>query len=308
MTALSDPRSGGFFDLSARTKVRVTGNDRLRFLNGQVTNDVLKATSSCAITACVLNVKGRIDAHVFLSPTADAIFIDSDPELREKLPSRLERYVIADDVQIEDVGPRWSIFHILSSAAPSLPENCRMVSATRFRQAGWDIWVEALEHDRIFEDLSGALAFYDDADAEVFRMEEGIPRWGRELTEETNPIEANLEESCVDYRKGCYIGQEVISRMKMSGQRNKKLCGLVSIHDSPMERGMKLFPMGEEKRETGWITSAARSKRLAKEVALGYIKRPFPPSGRFRLDAIDPENPYGSPAVRVEIVDPPFVR
>jgi folate-binding protein YgfZ len=308
MTALSDPRSGGFFDLSARTKVRVTGNDRLRFLNGQVTNDVMKATSSCAITACVLNVKGRIDAHVFLSPTEDAIFIDSDPELREKLPSRLERYVIADDVQIEDVGSRWSIFHILSPAAPSLPENCRIVSATRFRQPGWDIWVEGREHDRIFDDLSAALAFYDDADAEVFRMEQGIPRWGRELTEETNPIEANLEESCVDYRKGCYIGQEVISRMKMSGQRNKKLCGLVSVHDAPMERGMKLFRMGEEKKETGWITSAARSKRLAKEVALGYIKRPFPPSGGFRLDAIDPENPYGSPAVRVEIVDLPFVR
>jgi glycine cleavage system aminomethyltransferase T len=75
-----------------------------------------------------------------------------------------------------------------------------------------------------------------------------------------------------------------------------------------MERGMKLFPMGEEKKETGWITSAARSKRLAKEVALGYIKRPFPPSGGFRLDALDPENPYGASAVRVEIVDLPFVR
>jgi folate-binding protein YgfZ len=308
MTAPSNPRSGRFFDLSARTKVRVTGIDRLRFLNGQLTNDVAKATSSRAIAACVLNVKGRIDAHVFLSTVADAIFIDSAPELQEKLPSRLERYVIADDVQIEDVGSRWSIFHILSSAAPESPENCRMVTATRFRQPGWDIWVEAHEHDRIFEEFSGTFAFSDDADAEIFRLEEGIPRWGRELTEEINPIEANLEGNCIDYRKGCYIGQEVISRMKVSGQRNKKLCGLVSVHDLPMERGMKLSPVGEEKKETGWITSAVRSKRLAKEIALGYIKRPFPPSGGFRLDALDPEDQYGSPAVRVEIVDLPFAR
>jgi folate-binding protein YgfZ len=308
MTAPSDPRSGQFFDLSARAKVRVTGNDRLRFLNGQLTNDVARATSSQAIAACVLNVKGRIDAHVFLSTVPDAILVDSAPGLQERLPSRLERYVIADDIQIEDVSSRWSIFHILSPAAPEPPPNHRMVAATRFREAGWDIWVEASEHDRIFEELSGTFAFYDDADADVFRMEEGIPRWGRELTDQINPIEANLEESCVDYRKGCYIGQEVISRMKMSGQRNKKLCGLVSVHDSPMERGMKLFPIGEEKKETGWITSAVWSKRLTKEIALGYIKRPFPPSGGFRLDAFNPEDQYASPAVRVEVVDLPFVR
>jgi len=308
MRAASDPRSGGFFDLTARTKIRLTGNDRLRFLNGQLTNDVGKATSSKAIAACVLNVKGRIDAHVFVSIVDDAISIDSDPELREKLQPRLERYLIADDVQIEDVSPQWAMFHVLAPAAPSLPDICRMVSVNRFGQSGWDVWVAAADHDRIFEEFSAAFVFCDDAGAEIFRLEQGVPRWGRELTDEINPIEANLEESCVDYKKGCYLGQEVISRMKMSGQRNKKLCGLVSVHDSPMERGMKLFPMGEEKKEAGWITSAVRSKRLAKEIALGYVRRPFPPSDGFRLDALDPENPYSAPAVRVETVDLPFVR
>jgi folate-binding protein YgfZ len=303
-----DPRGGGFFDLSARIKLCVTGNDRLRFLNGQLTNDITRATSTNAIGACVLNVKGRLDAHVFVSAVDDAFFLDSDPEVREKLQARLERYIIADDVQIENVTPQWSVFHVLSSSAPDLPETGRIVSANRFRQPGWDIWVEAPEHDKIFEQISGAFSFCDDAGVEVFRMEQGIPRWGRDLTEEINPVEANLEESCIDYKKGCYIGQEVISRMKMSGQRNKKLCGLASVHDSPLEPGMKLFPMGEEKKEAGWITSAGRSKRLAKEIALGYIKRPFPSSGGFRLDAIDPENAYGSAAVRVEVVDLPFVR
>lgn len=307
MTAPIDRPTGGFFDLSARIKIRVAGDDRLRFLNGQVTNDVGKATASGAMAACVLNVKGRIDAYVFLSSVEDAIFLDSDPELREKLQPRLERYVIADDVQIEDISSPWSMFHLLSAVAPSVPTNCRMISANRFRQSGWDVWVPAAEHDQIFDELSKTFPFYDDTGAEVFRIEQGVPRWGRELTEEINPVEANLEESCVDYRKGCYIGQEVISRMKISGQRNKKLCGLISVSDSPLERGMKLFRMGEENKETGWITSAVRSKRLAKEIALGYIKRPFPPTGGFRLDAIDLENPYGSPAVRVEIVDVPFV-
>jgi tRNA-modifying protein YgfZ len=309
MTAPTNARRGAFFDLTARAKLRVTGNDRLRFLNGQITNEVGKASPNAAIPGCVLNVKGRIDAYVFISATDDAFIIDSDPEVREKLSLRIERYIIADDVQTEDVSSEWSMFHVLgSSLALDLPGECRILSSNRFHQNGWDVWIRPPEHDRFFNELSGEYFFYDDASAEVFRIEQGVPRWGRELTNEINPIEANLEKSCVDYEKGCYIGQEVISRMKMSGQRNKKLCGFVSVHQSPMERGMKLFIMGEEKKETGWITSAARSRRLGKEIALGYIKRPFPPSDGFRLDALDEENPYCSPAVRVQTVDLPFVR
>jgi folate-binding protein YgfZ len=304
MTGLFEPRSGVFFDLSARIKLGITGNDRLRFLNGQLTNDVAKATPAQAMAACVLNAKGKMDGHVFLLALTDSIWLDADPELREKLQARLERYVIADDVQIEDLTHGWSLFHVFASARPALSTKCRIASADRFGESGWDVWAEGSARDEIFEQLSATLPFSDDAGVEVFRTEQGVPRWGRELTEEINPIEANLEESCIDYKKGCYIGQEVISRMKMSGQRNKKLCAFVSVHDAPLQEGMKLFPIGE-KKEQGWITSAIRSKRLAKEIALGYIKRPFPPSG-FKLDALDPEDTFGSPAVRVEIADPPL--
>src|SRR5438034_9738805 len=121
MTAPDDSQKGRFFDLTTRIKLRVVGNDRVRFLNGQVTNDLNKATTKNAVAACVLNVKGRIDAHVFLSCAADAIFLDSDPEIREKLQSRVERYIIADDVQIEDVSSRWALYHVLSAEAPASP-------------------------------------------------------------------------------------------------------------------------------------------------------------------------------------------
>jgi folate-binding protein YgfZ len=301
MSAPFDPRSGGFFDLSARIKLRITGSDRLRFLNGQLTNDIGKVTLSSASAACVLNAKGKMDAHMFVSAPAREFWLDTDSEVREKLQSRLERYVIADDVQIEDVTAAWSLFHVLASNPPTCRQSCWIISNNRFRQPGWDIWAEAEKHDTIFEELVETFSFCDDSCLETFRMEQGIPRWGRELTEEINPIEANLEESCIDYEKGCYMGQEVISRMKMSGQRNKKLCGFISIHDAPLEPGMKLFPIGEEK-EQGWITSGGRSKRLAREIALGYLRRPFPPAG-FKLDARDPENTFGSPAIRVELVD-----
>jgi folate-binding protein YgfZ len=141
--------------------------------------------------------------------------------------------------------------------------------------------------------------------AEVFRIEQGIPRWGRELTSEIIPIEANLEGRAIDYEKGCYIGQEVISRIKMSGQINKRLCGLVSINDSPLIPGMRLVSKTEERKEVGWITSAAHSQDLGKEIGLGYVKRGFNSPGS-ELEAGTLEEP--SVTARLEIVDLPFAR
>ena len=134
-----NPLDGAFFDLSTSVKIRVSGNDRLRFLNGQITNDIRKVAPAKSLAACVLNAKGRLDAHVFLSTDSDSFVIDAEPELRETLPPRLERYVIADEVEIEDVSDRLSIFHALTETQPDLPDNCRTLAANRFRKAGWDI-------------------------------------------------------------------------------------------------------------------------------------------------------------------------
>jgi folate-binding protein YgfZ len=294
------------FDLSGRAKLRITGSDRLRFVNGQVTNDVRKATEAAAIEACVLNAKGKMNGHVFVSAAQDCFLADAEPELRELLLTRLERYVIADDVQIEDVTDQLSIFHVLSPTGPTAGDGWRLVSARRFTESGWDVWIDAALHDVVARQLSSAFRFFDAASAEVFRVEEGIPRWGRELTEEIIPIEANLEARAIDYEKGCYIGQEVISRIKMSGQTNKRLCGLVSVRDAPLPTGMKLAPAGEKSKEAGWITSATRSERLGKEIALGYVKRGFNSIGA-HLDAFASENSDAAAVVRVEVVSIPFV-
>ena len=92
------------------------------------------------------------------------------------------------------------------------------------------------------------------------------------MTEQIIPIEANLENDAIDYAKGCYLGQEVISRMKMSGQTNKRLCGLISVEGAALSPEMKLFGTDGVK-EVGWVTSATRSGSLGKEIALGYVKR-----------------------------------
>ena len=296
-----------FFDLSARVKLRITGADTLRFLNGQISNDLRKATGDSAIQAAILSAKGKLNAIVFISVEGDSFMLDADPEVREELPARIERYIIADDVQIEDVTDRFAIFHLAGEAVPppALP-SVRTVQAARFGCSGRDIWLESADRDRVFQQLSSAFVFCDEECTELIRIEQGIPRWGRELTDQIIPTEANLEATSIDYAKGCYIGQEVISRIKMSGQTNKRLCGLVSLSGTHLQPGMRLAAAEDEGKEAGWITSAARSPRLGKEIALGYVKRGFNSAGS-RLQALSPAKFGDGTNVPVELVTVPFV-
>ena len=300
MTQRSETERVLFLDLSARAKLRVTGADRFRFLNGQITNDLRKANETVAIEACVLNAKGKVNAHIFIAALAESFLIDAELELRETMRARLERYVIADDVQIEDVTEEFSLFHVLTEQPPAHGSG-RIVSGRRFSTTGWDIWSDSARHDAVQHELALACRFIDSSAADVMRIEQGLPRWGRELTDEIIPIEANLEERAIDYQKGCYIGQEVISRIKMSGQTNKRLCGLISLNNTPLHPAMKLVAPSASGKESGFITSATRSQRLGKEIALGYVKRGFNSPGT-NLNALSPDA-----AIPVDVVSLPLL-
>ena len=298
------PEQGAVFDLSSRAKLRITGADRIRYLNGQITNDLRKAAPNVAIHACVLSAKGRINADVFVVTDAESFLIDTEPEMREQLAARLERYIIADDVQIEDVTDEFALLHVLGGETSLWPAEGKVAQAERFGYAGTDIWVSRSEHDAALQGLAARLPICDESCAETLRVERGIPRWGRELTEEIIPTEANLEANAIDYGKGCYIGQEVISRIKMSGQTNKRLCGFVSVSQMPLKAGMRLMTTVGEVKDIGWITSVTDSSRLAKQIALGFVKRGFQDPGT-RLEARSAESSLASP-VLVEITPLPF--
>jgi len=135
----------------------------------------------------------------------------------------------------------------------------------------------------------------DESEWEVLRIENGIPRWGRELTPEIIPPEANLQMRAIDYEKGCYIGQEVISRMKMSGQTRQRLSGLTS--------GIALVPGMEVRAGTkvvGRVTSAVFSQRMNSHIALAMIKRGYTEPGRSLVTLAD------GAETTVEVVALPF--
>jgi tRNA-modifying protein YgfZ len=286
-----------FFDLSARTKLRVTGADRIRFLNGQTTNDVRKASLDATQESCILNSKGHLDGHIFLVAAPNEIWMDADAELREQLQSRLERYIIADDVSVEDVSEGFALFHVLGESKPAAMEPKFCVRSRRLGCDGWDLWVESVAAKEATDALKTNYHPADEKEWERLRIENGIPRWGRELTPDIIPPEANLAKRAIDYEKGCYIGQEVISRMKMSGQVRQRLCGLVS--ENALAPGMELRA---HEKTVGRITSAVFSERMNSYIGLAMIKRGYNDMGTSLIA------PAYEAETRIRVVELPFGR
>lgn len=270
------------FPLRDRAIFRLSGGDRVRYLNGQVSNDIRKLTAGEARSACVMTVKGKMNALIWVASEPETLRVDADGLLREDLAARLERYIIADDVTLHDVTDEVALVHLIAADEAGLAERSATLGgeglildrSRRFGMAGVDLcgpkevvaaFVAAWERD------GGLVA--DAETQEVFRIEQGIPRWAAELDENTIPVEAGLESSAIDYHKGCYIGQEIISRIKSIGHVNRQLTGFVS--DVPLPVGTAL-KAGE--KEVGAITSSAWSFALEKHIALGYLRRGTDPA------------------------------
>lgn len=283
-------QEGAIVDLSQRTQLRLRGADRVRYLNGQVTNDVRKLKADRALYACVTTAKGKLFADVFISAEADALRIDADPSVGETLPLRLERYIISDDVSLEDISGRLGLLHFIGPIAATVSG----VASNRFGVEGIDV---SGSPQAIAELLAQAkVPVLDESMQEVLRIEHGVPRWGCELDENTLPAEAGLDQTAIDFHKGCYIGQEVISRIKSVGHVNRILRGFIA--NEALQSGMALFD--SEGRRVGQLTSATQSFALARPIALGYLKRGVTESVlQARLNE-------GGPGIQVEVSDLPF--
>jgi len=250
----------GYVDLSARTLLRLRGEDRVRYLNGQVTQDVRKANAQSALYAAVTNAKGKLEADVFISaaPEGDALWIDGPAELRETLPVRLERYIISDDAELEDVSGQFQLIHVLGEEPRT---EAWKRQANRYGVPGWDLIGPAVVHE-----LS---AIPEEALTEC-RIRHGIAAWGAELGPDILPQEARLEDRAVDFHKGCYIGQEVISRIKSVGRVNRRLEAFASVEPATeLETGMEVR-LGDA--ALGVLTSVAWSAELNAWIGMGIVK------------------------------------
>ncbi|MES2705934.1 MAG: hypothetical protein V4726_04955 [Verrucomicrobiota bacterium] len=272
--------TGAARDLSGGVRLRLTGPDAVRYLNGQVTNDVRKIPAGGALPACVTNHKGKLEAFVFLSQDADgALFISGDGDLRDFLPLRLEKYLIADNCALEDVTETTALVHLLGGAESTagvsgdLAEGERAAACRRFGPPGVDVWTVP-ERVAFWLEKRGPLTAEE---AETLEVLHAVPVWGRELTSDILPPEAGLDATAVDFHKGCYIGQEIISRLRSVGRVNRHLAALIQTSEtgSPAQAGWSLFSRAEDGGLTaaGTVTSAADHPVTGARHLLGYVKR-----------------------------------
>jgi folate-binding protein YgfZ len=320
--------TAGLIDLSFRSRLCLVGGDRARFLHGQVTNDVKKLRVGEGCYAAITTAKGKMESDLNIFCLADELLLDFEPRLTEKISQRLEKYIVADDVQIVDAAPHYGLLSVHGRKADAVVRSLGLFAAipaqalgsvkisdatlgeiylmnhARLGTNGFDLFVPNNSLGAVADKLIAAAkaagghacgwqAF------ETARIEAGIPRFGADMDETNIPLECGIESRAVTYNKGCYIGQEVINRIHSVGHVNRELRGLRLAGDLKIlpQRGDKLF---HASKEVGHVTSAVKSPSLNANLALGYVRREANQiGGKLALQTADGES-------SAKIVELPF--
>ena len=259
-----------WLDLSTRGRIAVRGRDRVRLLHNITSNEVKKMMPGAGCYAFLLNPQGRIQADLNLLSFADHFLIDTEPDLREKVQQLICRYIISDQVELEDVTSQSAAIGVEGPLAESLPlpDGCTRAPFSLTGQPGYRIYCAAAEMAGIARQLEAAGARAATAeDARVVRIENGKPRYGEDIRETTLPQETQ-QMHAVSFTKGCYLGQEIVERIRTQGHVNKKLVRLEIDGLEPVAPGAKLVVDGQEAE----ITSSVYSPHFGKTIALGYVR------------------------------------
>jgi tRNA-modifying protein YgfZ len=292
----------GLVNRSGRGRLRLTGADRRPYLQGILTNDIAALTSGTGCYAALLTAQGRMISDMYVHETGEAILLDLERVATEKVLAHLDLFIISEDVQVADAsdsvaqlglyGPNAAaIVAAVLGRDPSEIEALRLfenrtwawsgapVVAVRrddLGVPGVDLFVERSQEERLADALreSGAIDV-PSAAAEVSRIEAGHPVFGVDMTDDTIPLEAGIEDRAISLTKGCYVGQEIIIRVlhRGHGRVARRLVGLVLDDGSPVPSRGDLVRSGA--RDIGRVTSAVHSVALQRPIALAYVHRDY---------------------------------
>ena len=299
-------KSVGIVDLSYRSRYQLTGDDRATFLHRIISNDVESLAAGQGAYAMLLTHRGKIIADLEVYVLEDTITIDAAPETADYLFTELDKYIIADDVELSDLTAETGAIAVHGPKSSELVQSVLGVNDVTALQERHNCVREVDEHFKhpivcVRTDTTGEVGYtlYTATEAlgslwevlmtegsqfnvqpigwnalESLRIEAGIPRYGTELTDAVIPLEAELEHA-IDFEKGCYIGQEIVARMKYRGHPNRLLRGIEIDDDPTAQEGSELRPgasVFNGEKEVGWVTSTAFAPTLGKTIALGYLR------------------------------------
>ncbi len=289
--------NAGVIDRTDRGWLAARGADARRFLHGMVSNEVQALAPGDGRYALQLDAHGHVLADLYVLALEDQLLLETDWSLQDKLRANLERYLIADDVELADRsdelaaldvdGPQAAAL-LRAAGADTLPEvelahrkvhlgdvpvrlvrlsetgeeGFRLLFAVELAQNVWDAL--AAQRERFAWRPVGHAAL------NVLRVEAGLPRYGPDMDERTLAPEASVEQRAISYTKGCYIGQETVERIRSRGHVNRHLAGLLLETSALPAAGTKLR---HGSKQVGWLTTAVDSPTLRRPIALGYLRR-----------------------------------
>lgn len=314
----------GIADISYYGTLSLTGEDRAKFLHRLISNDVENLSDGEGNYATLLTNRGKIIADLNVYILEDAIYISTAPESAENAFTELDKYLIADDVELTVETDKIGAIAVYGPKSPELVQSvlgienlrellehhsriCRVdnqrtvcVRSNTVGECGYHLYISTDKLETLWERLMAerpnVVPIGWDA-LESLRIEAGTPRYGTELSDSIIPLEAELEHA-IDFEKGCYIGQEIVARMKYRGHPNRLLRGIEIDAENAIQRNSKIFS-GE--KEVGWVTSSTYSPTLGKPIALGYVRMAFTEQG----SQIQIETEKGR--VNGTVVDLPFL-
>jgi folate-binding protein YgfZ len=295
-------RGAGLIDRSDRGRVVVSGQDRAAYLQGLLTNDIAALKPGQGCYAAYLTPQGRMIADLLVYELGDVILLTMTGDVTATVLARLDQFIFSEDVQLGDVTGTFAQHAIVGPGAAAvvaqaldgvsadqlstLGEHANMralagghpvivARVTDTGEPGFDVFVEQGQAVSLTTKLQEAgAAPIDAATADTLRIESGVPRFRRDMDEETIPLEAGIEGRAISLTKGCYVGQEVIIRVlhRGHGRVARKLVGLVVEGGPPAPVGATVRAGG---REIGRVTSATISPALGRSIALAYVHRDF---------------------------------
>ncbi|MBZ5599258.1 MAG: folate-binding protein [Acidobacteriia bacterium] len=306
----------GVYDLGGRAKIALTGGDRVRWLNGMITNNVRDLATGHGVYAFLLNPQGHILGDLYAYNRGDSFLVDTDQSQLEKLLQVFDHYIIMDDVEVANVsdklialgvaGPRAR--EVLKSAGLEVPDLNPLQSADLTWQGlgltvvrgdnpaveSYELWLSPANVTSLRQALVNAGARPGGTAAlDLLRVASGVPRYSQDIRERDLPQETE-QQRALHFTKGCYIGQEIVERIRSRGNVHRKFTGF-EVQGALPAVGAKIQASG---KDVGEITSAV-SLPLARgeqAVALGYIRREFAEPGK-ELEA---------PGARLKPTDLPF--
>jgi folate-binding protein YgfZ len=284
--------AAGVFDLGWRAKLAASGDDRIRWMNGMVTGNVRDLAPNRGAYSFLLNPQGHILGDLYIYNHGETLLLDTDCSQAGRLREVFDKYIIMDDVEVTDISEKLTAIGLRGPQASAILEKCGVSAGslqplessdvtwgdddvflvhTASRDPGYEIWLTPLNAPHVWDALVAAGATPVGTEAlELWRIAAGVPRYGQDIRERDLPQETEQHQA-LDFSKGCYVGQEIVERIRSRGQVHRMFTGFrIAGAATP---GTKLQAEGKDVGELTSVASLPQSHGTRQTIALGYVRR-----------------------------------